>query len=142
MGRNFLKASSVTSEQEKIQPSALQDQTAANVRLASPHSPPADGGYPLGGPSDLPDPTTHAYRTDLADVALAGRVIASHYAEPLQRAMIAAAPLFAAPDDREEPLVQLLAGDLIRVLDISRGWAWGYAPGGQVGYVRAAAITG
>ena len=32
--------------------------------------------------------------------------------------------------------------DLIRVLDISRGWAWGYAPGGQVGYVRAAAITG
>lgn len=142
MGLNFLKASSATSEQEKTQPSALQDQTAANVKLASPHSPPADGGYPLVGPSDLPDPTTHAYRGDLADVALAGRVIASHYAEPLQRAMIAAAPLFAGPDDSKEPLIELMAGDLMRVLDISRGWAWGYAPGGQVGYVRAAAITG
>jgi hypothetical protein len=34
----------------------------------------------LAGPSDLPDPDFHAYRKDLADIALAGRVIASHYA--------------------------------------------------------------
>ena len=42
-------------------------------------------GFALAGVSDLPDPATHAYRKDLADAALAGRVIASHYAEPLVR---------------------------------------------------------
>lgn len=115
---------------------------AASVTLASPHSPPADGGYPLSGPSDLPDPSTHAYRADLADVALAGRVIASHYAEPLDRLLVAASPLLATPDQSAEPILHLSAGEEMRVLDISRGWAWGYGPGGQVGYVHAAAITG
>jgi hypothetical protein len=142
MGRNFLKASSATSGQEKTQPSGPHDPTATNVRLANPHSPPADGGYPLAGRSDLPDPSTHAYRTDLADVALAGRVIASHYAEPLERPLFTTAELFETPDDGARPLAELAAGDRMRVLDISRGWAWGYAPSGIVGYVRASAVTG
>lgn len=107
----------------------------------NPPSPPADGGYPLSGPSDLPDPATHAYRPDLADVALAGRVIASHYAEPLLRHLVIDTALFALPAADGESLVQLKAGDAMLVLDNSRGWAWGYAPDGRVGYVPAAAIT-
>ena len=41
--------------------------------------------FALAGPSDLPDPQFNAYRKDLADVALASRVVASHYAEPVER---------------------------------------------------------
>src|SRR6058998_1098973 len=37
--------------------------------------------FALAGPSGDLDPDFNAYRKDLADVALAGRVIASHYAE-------------------------------------------------------------
>ena len=91
--------------------------------------------------SDLPDPATHAYRKDLADTALAGRVIASHYAEPLVRHLITDAPLCPAPEDCAEPLAKLRAGEEIRMLDNSRGWAWGYGPDGRVGYVRAEAVA-
>ena len=55
---------------------------------ANPHSPIVDG-FALAGVSSPPDPATHAYRKDLADAALAGRVIASHYAEPLLRHIVA-----------------------------------------------------
>ena len=55
----------------------------------------ATDGFALTGVSQLPDPATNAYRKDLADAALAGRVIASHYAEPLVRHLIASAPLLA-----------------------------------------------
>ena len=83
---------------------------------------------------------TYAYRKDLADTALAGRVIASHYAEPLGRHLIAAAPLLKEPEDGSDKLAELKAGDEIRILDLSRGWAWGYGPDGRVGYVRAEAV--
>jgi len=89
--------------------------------------------------SDPPDPLTHAYRQDLADAALAGRIIASHYAEPLVRHLVAAAALLGEPDG-SEALAQLKAGDEIRMLDMSRGWAWGYGPDGRVGYIRAEAV--
>lgn len=92
------------------------------------------------GVSNLPDPATHAYRKDLADTALAGRVIASHYAEPLVRHLIADAALCSEAKDCAEPLAELRAGEEIRMLDSSRGWAWGYGPDGRVGYVRAEAV--
>ncbi|HET9335345.1 MAG TPA: SH3 domain-containing protein [Sphingomicrobium sp.] len=95
----------------------------------------------MSGPSSPPDPATHAYRKDLADIAVAGRVIASHYAEPLRRHIVCSAPFRAQPDDNSEPLGQLNKGDEIRTLDVSSGWAWGYAPDGRVGYVRAEAIA-
>ena len=90
--------------------------------------------------SDPPDPLTHAYRQDLADTALAGRVISSHYAEPLVRHLIAAAKLLLEPDPASEVLAELSAGDQIRMLDLSRGWAWGYGPDGRVGYIEASAV--
>ena len=97
-------------------------------------------GFALAGVSNLPDPLTHAYRKDLADAALAGQVIASHYADPLVRHLVAAAPFFADAANDAEPIAQLRAGDEIRMLDNSRGWAWGYGPDGRVGYVRADAV--
>jgi hypothetical protein len=103
----------------------------------SPSSQPVEW-FGLNGVSEHPDPLTHAYRKDLADTALAGRVIASHYAEPLVRHLIAAAELMTEPAG--EVMAKLEAGDEIRMLDLSRGWAWGYGPDGRVGYIKAEAV--
>jgi len=91
--------------------------------------------------SSLPDPATHAYRKDLADTALAGQVIASHYAEPLTRHLAAAADLRVAPSDDAALVAGLEKGDALRMLDNSRGWAWGYGPDGRVGYVPSVAVA-
>jgi hypothetical protein len=67
-------------------------------------------------------------------------VIASHYADPLVRHLIAPAPLRAEASGDAEPIARLAKGDVIRMLDNSRGWAWGYGPDGRVGYVPAEAV--
>ena len=77
---------------------------------------------------------------DLADVALAGRVIASHYAVPLEMRLARQAVLTADTAEGSEVLAELDAGTTLRILDRSRGWAWGYA-GDLVGYVPAAALA-
>jgi hypothetical protein len=107
----------------------------------SPHSRPVES-FSLSGASNLPDPKTNAYRKDLADTALAGRVIASHYADPLVRHMIDDATLLPEPAADAAPLAELRPGDEIRILDMSLGWAWGYGPDGRVGYIRAEAVGG
>ena len=83
---------------------------------------------------------THAYRKDLADTALAGRVIASHYAEPLLRDIIAASTAYAEPSRDSAAIASVQAGDRLRMLDCSRGWAWGYLADGRVAYVSASAV--
>jgi dipeptidyl peptidase-like protein len=60
-------------------------------------------------------------------VALAGRVIASHYAEPVERSLRNGAMLRAGPSTEAESLAQLGSGDPFLLLDDSLGWAWGYA---------------
>ena len=67
-------------------------------------------------------------------------MIASHYAEPLVRHLLAPAPLLAEASNDAEPIARLDKGDQLRMLDNSRGWAWGYGPDGRVGYVPAAAV--
>jgi Bacterial dipeptidyl-peptidase Sh3 domain len=77
----------------------------------------------------------------LADVALAGRVIASHYAEPIGKTLVASAPLRVAPSDDAEELSELEPDDPFCLLDDTLGWAWGYAGRDRiVGYVRAEAL--
>ena len=66
-------------------------------------------------------------------------MIASHYAEPLERRLSRAAPFFDQPNGIE--LAALAEGDALRMLDNSRGWAWGYGPDGRVGYVTADALA-
>jgi len=55
--------------------------------------------------------------------------------------LIAAATLVVSTSPDAEPIAALQAGDELRVLDISRGWAWGYAPDGRVGYINAEAVA-
>ena len=67
-------------------------------------------------------------------------MIASHYAEPLVRRLVVPTPLLAEPANDAEPIASLSPGDELRMLDNSRGWAWGYGPDGRVGYVRAETV--
>ena len=69
-------------------------------------------------------------------------MIASHYAEPLERTVARAAALKLQPNDEAEAMIELKAGDEFSLLDDMLGWAWGYA-GEQrrVGYVPSEAIS-
>ena len=110
-------------------------------RSSAQPSPTSAEGFALTGPSNPPDPRFNAYRRDLADCALAHRVIASHYAEPLDRRVTHAATLRAGPSDQSEALAELAAGEAMAMLDNSLGWAWGYAGDERrVGYVRSESI--
>ena len=95
----------------------------------------------MSGVSALPDPATNAYRKDLADTALAGRVIASHYAEPLARRVISTTTARATPSPDGETIATVAAGEPFRMLDCSFGWAWGYLADGRVAYLAAAAVS-
>lgn len=67
-------------------------------------------------------------------------MIASHYAEPLARRVKSDAKLMAAPSDAAVALAILSKDDDFALLDSTRGWAWGYAADGRVGYVPASAV--
>jgi hypothetical protein len=68
-------------------------------------------------------------------------VIASHYAEPRERTIVADTELRPAPSDDAEPIRWLGAGEPFAMLDNSVGWAWGYAGSERrVGYVRSEAV--
>jgi len=97
----------------------------------------------LSGPSETPDPNFNAYRKDLADVALAGRVIASHYAEPVDRKIAASTELRAGASEQASFIRQLKVGEIFAMLDESVGWAWGYAgKDRRVGYVPSHVLAG
>ena len=54
-------------------------------------------------------------------------MIASHYAEPLARQITSDADADGRAERCREAVAELGKGDDIRMLDSSRGWAWGYA---------------
>ena len=65
-------------------------------------------------------------------------MIASHYAEPVERAIFAPTELRRRPAGDGEVIRELQPGELFLMLDDSVGWAWGYAGDeGRVGYVRS-----
>ena len=95
----------------------------------------------MSGPSNPPDPEYNAYRQDLADVSLAGQVIASHYAEPLDRTIATATELRSDPSADAAAIRKLEPGEAFGMLDDTLGWAWGYAgKDRRVGYVRSGAV--
>jgi hypothetical protein len=99
--------------------------------------------FSLTGPSLTLDPRIHAFRHDLADIALAGRIIASHYARPVIRSCGAHATFVrTAADSEAAPISELLPGEEFAVLEYAGGWAWGYCAGDHVvGYVEAIALA-
>ena len=69
-------------------------------------------------------------------------MIASHYAEPVERIVAGATPLRLGPSDECDIARQLRAGERFQLLDDTLGWAWGYAgDDGRVGYVRSEALA-
>jgi hypothetical protein len=99
--------------------------------------------FRLTGPSLTLDPRIHAYRRDIADIALAGQIIAPHYARRLVRAC-GSRSAFVWPNPRTEgdAVSQLLPGEEFAVLEYAGGWAWGYCVADHVvGYVEAIALA-
>ena len=78
-------------------------------------------------------------RGDLADVELADRVFAPHYAKACAFDLISDTHLRVAPLFDAEIVSVLPAGVRFDLLDISGGWAWGSCTG-KVGYVLSSAI--
>lgn len=95
--------------------------------------------FSLRGPSVVLDSRIHAWRRDVADIGLARRLFAPHYARPLRRACgLIPGPVYAEPSDLAETVSELLPGEAFAVLDITAGWAWGYCIADhRVGYVEA-----
>ncbi len=68
-------------------------------------------------------------------------MIASHYADPVDRIVVTRAPLRMAASDESEELAELEPDDPFSLLDDTLGWAWGYAGRDRlVGYVRTEAL--
>lgn len=105
----------------------------------SPHRPPASPIDAAAGPLD---PRLHAYREDVADSALAARVQAARFADPIpmQLAVPREAVRNAAGADAIA-VSELLRGEAFHVVDEQQGWAWGWCGHDHyVGHVRAAAL--
>jgi hypothetical protein len=100
--------------------------------------------FTLSGPSLTLDPTIHAYRDDIADIALAGLLFAPHYARPVTwRCGPDASPVYLAASAESEIASELRPGDEFAVLDIAGGWAWGYRRADhKVGYVAIDDLSG
>lgn len=98
--------------------------------------------FSLTGRSTRIDPRVDAARRDLADIRLADRIFAPHYAAPMPRRLAAATPLVSAPQGGDL-LAELAAGTTFEVLELAGDHAWGVAPAnGLVGYIAAAALEG
>lgn len=88
------------------------------------------------------DPRDHAWRADLADIALADRIVVANYAAPARRVADAQVPVLAAPDAAATAVSELLPGEEFAVLDDGAEFAWGYAVrDGYVGHVASAALV-
>ncbi len=99
--------------------------------------------FALTGRSVPLDPVHDAVRADLADVAMADRHFAPHYAAPMLRSCaVPDAPISALPGGAGDVRGTLLFGEAFAVLDLSGEDAWGYRlTDNRVGYVPAAALA-
>lgn len=84
------------------------------------------GPVRTGAGTDL-DPREAAFRADLADVALAGRIAVPHYAAPVLREVrVASVALRAGPGAEEVAVSQLLLGERFALLEAAGSTGWGY----------------
>jgi hypothetical protein len=108
--------------------------------LADQPSPPQRKLYKLSGHSIEGDRRTTPIRGDLADIKLAGKLFAPHYAVPMLRTGIApVTEIHAEPHLSSMPVSALMHGEEFAVLDVAGEWAWGYCLHDEyLGYLRFA----
>ena len=90
-----------------------------------------------------PDPRLHAYRPDLADAALKGRVEAQHFVAPrLMQVVEPVITVHKASRFDAMQLTQALFGETVKLFHEEEGWAWvQLVRDGYVGYVNGNALT-
>ncbi|HWI87010.1 MAG TPA: NlpC/P60 family protein [Sphingomonas sp.] len=127
---NFLKASEGSSTARR--PRISRDKFATS----------RPEGFRLEGPSRHLDPRVHAYRPDIADIALAGLLFAPHYARAEHcRCIAASVSLHARPSQDAPAISQLTHGEGFALLDRTGAWAWGRClHDDYVGYLPASAL--
>ncbi|MBO0902660.1 C40 family peptidase [Jiella sonneratiae] len=94
--------------------------------------------------TDKPDARLNAFRTDLADIRLEGRVEAARFVAGKPRVVAAPlAPLRRRPREDAALDTELLMGERVAVFeDGDEGWCWVQAEAdGYVGYVPAACLA-
>lgn len=98
--------------------------------------------YTLSGHSLVGDKRTTPIRGDLADISLAGKLFAPHYAVPMLRTGIApVTEIHAEAHATSMPVSALMHGEEFAVLDVAGEWAWGYClHDNYLGYVRFAEL--
>ncbi|MGH6781648.1 MAG: C40 family peptidase, partial [Sphingomonadaceae bacterium] len=96
----------------------------------------------LTGPSVHLDPRIYAVRKDIADIELADRVFAPHYAAAEQvRIIVPSVALRDGPSEGARAVSQLAFGEGFAVIDNEGGWAWGYGLHDRyVGYLPSDAL--
>jgi len=96
--------------------------------------------YSLSGHSIEGDKRTTPICGDLADIKLAGKLFAPHYAVPMIRTGIApVTEIHAEPHMTSMPVSSLMHGEEFAVLDVAGEWAWGYClHDDYLGYLRFA----
>ncbi len=85
------------------------------------------------------DPAIHAVRDDLADVELADRVFAPHYAKAMACKVIISMTVHVKPNAETATVDTVAVGDTVDLFDLNAGWGWVRTANG-VGYVRADGI--
>ncbi len=102
----------------------------------------AQAKFVLHGPEEDFDPRITAHRGDLADIALAGKLFAPHYAASMpMRCSAPKAMIRKQSGKNHEAISELLHGEDFHVLDIAGDWAWGFCGyDGYVGYVPVHAL--
>ena len=135
MDRNSLKASNATSSTTTpLGRSGASGDSSSRT----------DERFHLTGPSLTLDPRIHAYRKDIADIALAGPDFRAPLCPAAARAAAARGRRRCArqPSTEAEAVATLAPGEAFAVLEYAGGWAWGYVQAGhRVGYVEAAALA-
>jgi cell wall-associated NlpC family hydrolase len=103
----------------------------------------APDGFRIAAREPPPDPRIHAYRKDLAELSLAGRIVVPRYVTPvLRQPAMPSVALRGAPADDAPAVSELLMGEDFWLLDVSGGWAWGRCGhDGYVGYLPEEALA-
>jgi cell wall-associated NlpC family hydrolase len=89
------------------------------------------------------DRRLHAYRPDIADAALRGKVVAERFVEPrLMQVVEPVVSVHAAPRFDAMQITQALMGESVKLFHEEEGWAFvQLAADGYVGYVNGNALS-